>query len=144
MDRKLGSGAYGEVWMTIDLLHKRQMACKIVKPNKSPQWQLNRVNLLNTFWREVDLLRDISHVRNEFPLLTHAHHVFSQTFCTSSVSSLRRRSCMTKLPVPCIRTNTSSAILFQTLLPEETSCRTLNGQGPRFPMRRPALSSIRS
>lgn len=49
--------------MAIDLLHKRQVACKVVKPNKLPQWQSNKVNLLKTFWREVDLLKDISHVR---------------------------------------------------------------------------------
>lgn len=84
--------------MAIDLLHKRQMACKVVKPNKSPRWQSNKVNLLKTFWREVDLLKDISHVRNELPLLALTHQIFSQTFCTSSVSSLRRKSCRTQLP----------------------------------------------
>ena len=89
MDRKLGSGAYGEVWMAVDILHKRQMACKVVELRKSPQGRSGN----GTFWREVDLLKDISHVRENIPLSTPAHKFFSQTSCMSSVSSLRRKSC---------------------------------------------------
>ena len=68
-DRKLGSGAYGEVWMAVDILHKRQMACKVVELSRSPQGRSAK----GTIWREVDLLKDISHVRKRIPLSTHAH-----------------------------------------------------------------------
>ena len=68
-DRKLGSGAYGEVWMAVDILHKRQMACKVVELSRSPQGRSGK----GTIWREVDLLKDISHVRKHIPLSTHAH-----------------------------------------------------------------------
>ena len=85
--------------MAIDLLHRRQMACKVVKPNESPQRQSGKVNLLRTFWREVDLLKDISHVRKGIRLLTFAHWIYSPISCTLSVSSLRRRSCMAKFLV---------------------------------------------
>ena len=69
MDRKLGSGAYGEVWMAVDILHKRQVACKVVELSKSPQGRSGK----GIIWREVDLLKDISHVRKDIPLSTLAH-----------------------------------------------------------------------
>ena len=98
-DQKLGSGAYGEVWMAVDTLHQRQVACKIVKLNKSPGNRSGKASFSAKFWREVDLLKDISHVSKEFLLLTLAHQMFSQTFCTSNVSSSQRKDCMTKFSV---------------------------------------------
>lgn len=65
MDRKLGSGAYGEVWMAVDVLRKRQMACKVVKLNESSQRRPGNISFTGNFWREVDLLKDISHVRGQ-------------------------------------------------------------------------------
>ena len=43
--------------MAVDVLRKRQMACKIVK------LRAGEINSVETFWREVDLLKEISHVR---------------------------------------------------------------------------------
>ena len=58
MGQKLGSGAYGEVWMAVDNINQRQVACKIVKPNRS----FRNISLSKTLWREVDLLKELSHV----------------------------------------------------------------------------------
>ncbi len=85
--------------MAVDNLQQRQMACKVVKLSKSPQRRSGKLSLSGSFWREVDLLKDISHVRTEIRLLTRAYLMFSPTFCTSSVCSLPRKSCMTKLSV---------------------------------------------
>ncbi|CAD6582985.1 MAG: hypothetical protein ASARMPRED_001122 [Alectoria sarmentosa] len=70
-DRKLGSGAYGEVWMAVDIFRQRQMACKVVKLDKSPQKWTGKVNLSGTLWREVDLLKNITH-----PNILHVERVF--------------------------------------------------------------------
>ena len=56
--------------MAVDILHNRQMACKVVTLNKSTQGWSRQANFSGTFWREVDLLKDISHVRKETPFLT--------------------------------------------------------------------------
>ena len=96
MPRKLGSGAYGEVWMAVDILRQRQMACKVVRLNKSPQKRSGRLSFSEAFWREVDLLKDISHVRRCFPLLALAHQISRQTSCTLSVVSSPKKSCTSK------------------------------------------------
>lgn len=87
--------------MAVDNFCQRQMACKIVKLDRSPQKRTGGVSLSGPRWREVDLLKDISHVRNEIPLLNLAHQLFSQISYTSSVSSSPRKSCMTKLSTIC-------------------------------------------
>ena len=69
MHRKLGSGAYGEVWMAVDVLRQRQMACKVIRLNKSPQQRSGRLSFSEAFWREVDLLKDMSHVRFGFSVV---------------------------------------------------------------------------
>lgn len=58
MGQKLGSGAYGEVWMAVDNFNQRQVACKIVKLNKP----FRNASPSRTIWREVDLLKDLSHL----------------------------------------------------------------------------------
>ena len=100
-DRKLGSGAYGEVWMAVDVARKRQMACKLVKLEKSPQKRSGRVSFSEPLWREVELLRDISHVRKEaFGVVDlRSSDIFSQTLYTSSVYSLPRITCMKLSPM---------------------------------------------
>lgn len=131
----MGSGAYGGVWMAVDIARKRQMACKMVKLGKSPQQQSGRVRFSEPLWREVDLLKDISHVRKAAPLWILAHQMFSQTSYMSSVYSLPKTICMTVLSISVFEL-TPLAISFQTLLREETLCLTLNGHGPRWMMRR--------
>lgn len=49
--------------MAVDIARKRQMACKLVKLGKSLQKRSGRVSLYQSLWREVELLKDISHVR---------------------------------------------------------------------------------
>ena len=51
--------------MAVDVLRKRQMACKMVKLNGSSQRRSGKVSFTGSFWREVDLLKDISHVRGQ-------------------------------------------------------------------------------
>ena len=51
--------------MAVDVLRKRQMACKIVKLSRSSQRRSGNISFAGTFWREVDLLKDISHVRGQ-------------------------------------------------------------------------------
>ena len=48
--------------MTIDIAHKRQMACKMVKLSKSPYQRSGKVSFSDNLWREVELLKDMSHV----------------------------------------------------------------------------------
>ena len=64
-NRKLGSGGCGEVWMAVDNIRKCQMACKIVKLEKPVRQRAGRTRSTETVWREVELLKDISHVRKE-------------------------------------------------------------------------------
>lgn len=82
-DRKLGSGTSGRVFMVIDRVWRRQMACKIVQLKKCqghkvydyhncykapdlPGQQYQQAK----FWREVDILKDLSHVSPEKLLLS--------------------------------------------------------------------------
>ena len=51
--------------MAVDVLRKRQVACKIVKLNRSSQRRSGKLSFAETFWREVNLLKDISHVREQ-------------------------------------------------------------------------------
>ena len=51
--------------MAVDVLRRRQMACKIVKLNRSSQKRSGKLSFAGKFWREVDLLKDISHVREQ-------------------------------------------------------------------------------
>ena len=51
--------------MAVDVLRKRQVACKIVKLNKLSQRRSGKLSFAGTFWRKVDLLKDISHVREQ-------------------------------------------------------------------------------
>ena len=81
--------------MAVDIVRQRQVACKIVKLHEPPQKRFGRVSFSGPQWREVDLLKDISHVRREILLLTLAYRMSSQTSYTSSVSSSLRRCCMT-------------------------------------------------
>lgn len=68
-DRRLGSGIAGRVFMVIDRLWRRQMACKTVQLRKChadrgpglPEIRGPRDSLAK-IWREVDLLKDLSHV----------------------------------------------------------------------------------
>ena len=62
--------------MAVDRDRQRQMACKVVKLGKSPQ----------RLWREVELLKDISHVRKVLPLSTLAHQ--------TSAKYHTRRACL--------------------------------------------------
>ncbi len=72
-DRKLGAGGTGQVFMAIDVWNRCQVACKIVnliKPiGKQAEEQQQPGSALKTelqikLWREVDLLKHISHVRS--------------------------------------------------------------------------------
>ena len=71
-NRKLGAGATSEVFMAIDIWHRCQVACKIVnliKPAENPVEEQQPGIVLNTawqtrLWREVELLKHISHVRH--------------------------------------------------------------------------------
>ena len=80
--------------MAVDVAGKRQMACKMVKWGKSPQRRSGIVSFSRSLWREVELLKDISHVRKEVPLSTFAHQISSRTSYTSNVSFSPRRICM--------------------------------------------------
>lgn len=75
-DRKLGSGVSGRVFMVVDRLRRRQMACKIIQLRKChdgsgtnssgfPTELMMRRNSLEKIWKEVDLLKDLSHVGGE-------------------------------------------------------------------------------
>lgn len=101
--------------MAVDIFRQRQMACKVIKLDKSPQKWTGKVNLSRILWREVDLLKNISHVRRYTPLLTLTDQMFSQTSYTSSVSSLVRKSCMTVSSILDFRVDLSPATSFQTL-----------------------------
>lgn len=74
-DRKLGSGISGRVFMAIDRVWRRQMACKIVQLKKCqhgfdqdrsdasvrqghPRSRSQQARL----WKEVDILKDLNHV----------------------------------------------------------------------------------
>lgn len=81
--------------MAVDIVRQCQVACKIVKLHEPPQKRSGRVSFSGPQWREVDLLKDISHVRREILLLTLAYRTFSQISYTSSVSSSPRKCCMT-------------------------------------------------
>lgn len=61
-NREIGAGAFGRVRMAIDCLRQRQMACKIVNLRKSSLMRAGQKDFANKLWREVNLLRDISHV----------------------------------------------------------------------------------
>ncbi|KAI4278763.1 MAG: hypothetical protein L6R35_006076, partial [Caloplaca aegaea] len=74
-DRKLGSGVSGRVFMVVDRMRRRQMACKTIQlrkchkdsgPNTSgfPTELVMRRNSLTKIWKEVDLLKDLSHVKS--------------------------------------------------------------------------------
>ena len=54
-----------------------------------------------SLWREVDLLRNISHVRIEMPWLIPAHQMFSPMFYTLNVSSFPTKTCMSKFSLSC-------------------------------------------
>ncbi|KAL9028287.1 MAG: hypothetical protein Q9196_003324 [Gyalolechia fulgens] len=70
-DRKLGSGISGRVFMVIDRLWLRQMACKIIQLKKCHTDRMHDIvtksggcgkkNNLARLWREVDLLKELSH-----------------------------------------------------------------------------------
>lgn len=85
--------------MAVDIVRQRQMACKIVKLYESPQKRSGRVSFSGPQWREVDLLKNLSHVRTENLLLDLAYRIISQTSYTSSVSSSPRKTCMTNSSV---------------------------------------------
>lgn len=80
--------------MAVEHYHKRQMACKMVKLGKSPYQRSGRVSCSGSLWREVDLLKDLSHVSRSISLSTLAYEMSSQTLYTSSVSSSPRIICM--------------------------------------------------
>ncbi|KAL8933664.1 MAG: hypothetical protein Q9211_005653 [Gyalolechia sp. 1 TL-2023] len=71
-DRKLGSGISGRVFMVIDRLWRRQMACKIIQLKKCHTDRMHDIvtksggcgkkNNLARLWREVDLLKELSHI----------------------------------------------------------------------------------
>ncbi|KAL8667680.1 MAG: hypothetical protein Q9202_000535 [Teloschistes flavicans] len=78
--RKLGSGVSGRVFMVIDRVWRRQMACKIVQLKQCrrgsyqdrsdasvrqglPRSQSQRARL----WKEVDILKDLNHVSSAEP-----------------------------------------------------------------------------
>ncbi len=73
-DRKLGSGISGRVFMVVDRFRRRQMACKIVQLQKCHADHINGdrqngspgmigdLRRSAKIWREVDLLKDLSHV----------------------------------------------------------------------------------
>ena len=70
-DRKLGAGGTGEVFMAIDIWTRCQVACKIVNLINPPDTIVGEHQsdiVLNKgrqsrLWREVELLKHISHVR---------------------------------------------------------------------------------
>lgn len=111
--------------MAVDRDRQRQMACKVVKMGKSPQRQF--------LWREVELLKDISHVRKVLPLSTLADQTSSQISYTSSVFFSRTDICMAiaRLPGLELTDDIPPAISFQTLSLEETLCLTWNDHGLR-------------
>ena len=65
-DRKMGSGAFGEVWMAVDDLHQRQMACKIIRLGRSSQTRSGKVSLPTYLWREGDQLKEIRIMKGLF------------------------------------------------------------------------------
>ena len=82
-DRKLGEGGYASVFMAIDRVKERQVACKVVRLRKqdachdASQYFLGFRNAslrksktaltkqpdAKTLWREVEILKTLSHVR---------------------------------------------------------------------------------
>lgn len=61
-DRQLGAGSYGRVHLAIDQFRQRQMACKMVAlKDESQPWGAGK-KFANVLWREVNLLKEISHV----------------------------------------------------------------------------------
>ena len=64
-DRVLGTGSFGQVIMAIDCFRQHQVACKIVNLRSLP---LREKDFAVRLRREVDLLKDISHVRERFYL----------------------------------------------------------------------------
>lgn len=99
-DRKLGSGAFGEVRMAVDIVCKRQVACKMIRLGMSSRKRSGRVSLSEPLWREVELLKDLSHVRKEVFSSNLAHPIPSQTLYTLSVSSSPTGICMTASAMP--------------------------------------------
>ena len=62
-NRELGAGAFGKVHMAIDCLYQRQVACKIVNLKKPTLMWGQQKDFAFRLWQEVNLLKDISHVR---------------------------------------------------------------------------------
>ena len=62
-DRKFGDGAFSKVVMAIDCFRQRQMACKIVALKNPVLMRAQQPDFGNRLRREVDLLKDLSHVR---------------------------------------------------------------------------------
>ena len=72
-DRKLGFGTSGCVFMAIDLFKQCQMACKVIQLRKCHENQYDNDKSAKVpdvraqqskAWREVDILKDLSHVRS--------------------------------------------------------------------------------
>lgn len=74
-DRQLGAGAYARVHLAIDLFSQRQMACKMVALKDSSRIWVDQKKSANGLWREVKLLKEISHVRKTSHRLTPAYGV---------------------------------------------------------------------
>lgn len=74
-DRQLGAGSYGRVHLAIDLFRRRQMACKMVALKDASQKRAGEKNFTKGLWREVNLLKEISHVRKTAPELTPTYSV---------------------------------------------------------------------
>lgn len=68
-ERQLGAGSFGRVHLAIDLFRQRQMACKIVALKDECQTWTGGRKVANSLWREVKLLKEISHVRKYHPLI---------------------------------------------------------------------------
>ena len=96
-ERKLGAGAYGDVYLAVSLAQQRQLTCKVVDLRKlrlkegraereRTKWLRGTVarkgivdQRVNRTFREVEILKDLDHVSILDHDLRLANHADSQT-----------------------------------------------------------------
>ncbi len=70
-DRQLGAGGSGRVLMAVDCFRSCQVACKIVRLTENTRAKEKAFAL--KLWREVDIVKDITHVRHSFAWSCSSH-----------------------------------------------------------------------